>query len=415
MLTPPPPSDTPSDPSSHELPPPPGEDSHVNDVLERRNKFSWKTFGGDGFLISVAFHVILAVLATFYVVSRYQAPKKPDTADAFSTGAGGGNEGDKAKEYRHKLQTKQIRQMKTPSRIVSKSASSIALPETPSMSSASFASGLTSGGMSSGSGGGSGGGRGTGIGIGVGNGKNFVGRFLGSKITAKHVAVYMDASGSMSAFLGRVESEAKTYFPEADVFRYNGIYVIAEDGNIVWGSSGKKAYKHRAPSDGAVNDPKNFSDVGKKFLSKADEDMKKGSVGAWFDHVITEKYDAVIIFSDFQDGFVQYNKAGNIVFKQKPDESNDARASNEKVWENRWMRILAKAKDGGAPRVYCYSIDAEPQDVWKRCADVSGGGVSMVKWMRSKNGKPPEGEGLDAAVRQVDKSKGRTDTPAKPR
>lgn len=417
MSTPPPPSgEPPSDSESPFLPPPPGAEVHVNDVLERRKKFSWRSFGGDGFMISIALHVVLAVLAIFWIVTRYQGAKKPPEAEVFATGAGGGNNGDRAKEFQQKLQTRQIKQVKTPSRIVSKNASSIALPDTPNVSTAAFASGLTSGGMSSGSGGGSGGGRGTGVGIGVGDGKNFVGRFLGgTRIAAKRVAVYMDASGSMTPFLARVEAEAKQYFPEADVYRYNGIYVLIDEGNVSWGSAGKKTYKHQAPADGAVNKPAEFSDTGKKFLNKYDADLKKGSVGAWFDRIITEKYDAVILFSDFQDGFRQYDKAGNIVFRQQPDNNVDARASGDKVWENRWHRILARAKEGGAPRVYCYSIDAEPQEAWRKCAEISGGGVSLVRWMRSKNGKPPEGEGLDISARQVKDSKGRIDTPVRPR
>ena len=163
----------PTDPAT--MPPPPGE-TRENDVLERRKKFSWKSFGGDGFLVSVAFHVILAIIAIFYVVSRYRAPDKKTDPDIFATGAGGGANGEKPKSFEQKLQTKRT-DVKMPARIASKAASAIALPDTARTDTASFASGLTSGGMSKGSGGGTGGGEGTGIGIGKGGGRNFVSLF----------------------------------------------------------------------------------------------------------------------------------------------------------------------------------------------------------------------------------------------
>ena len=156
--------------------PPPGDETHVSDVLERRKKFSWKRFGGDGFLVSVAFHAILAILAIFYVVSRYKSPEQRSDPDVFATGAGGGQNGEKPKAYEQKLQTRQTN-VKMPTRISSKSASAIALPDTPRTSTTSFSAGLTSGGMSKGAGGGTGGGEGTGIGIGKGGGKNFVSLF----------------------------------------------------------------------------------------------------------------------------------------------------------------------------------------------------------------------------------------------
>ena len=167
VATPPPPAPEPEKPS----------EVHENDVLKRSAKFSWKNFGGDGFMVSVAVHLLLAIIGIFYVVSKYvEPPKKPDT-EVFSTGAGGGQSGDKAKAFEHRLKTRN-HQVKTPSRIVSKSSTaSVSLPSTPSASTAAFASGLSSGGLSKGSGGGSGGGEGTGIGIGKGGGHNFVSLF----------------------------------------------------------------------------------------------------------------------------------------------------------------------------------------------------------------------------------------------
>lgn len=174
-------SDLPAPPSPEEIPfpdgsniPPPVEgEVHEADVLKRRKHFSWKQFGGDGFLVSVAFHVILLLLALFYVIKKYTEPKKPDT-EVFATGSGGGASGDKAKIFEHRMQRKISTPLKSPARIVSKGASSVSLPSVPTTSSASFASGLSAGGMSKGAGGGSGGGIGTGQGIGVGGGRNLV-------------------------------------------------------------------------------------------------------------------------------------------------------------------------------------------------------------------------------------------------
>jgi hypothetical protein len=179
--TPPPPGDEIPPPSALDpanIPPPaPESEQHEVDVLKRRKHFSWKKFGGEGFLISVAFHVLLLIAGLFWIVTKWREPaKKVD--ETFASGAGGGANGDKAKAFEHKMQRRQPMIVKSPSRIVSKSANaSVSLPSTPTTSTASFASGLSGGGMSKGSGGGSGGGEGPGIGIGKGGGKNFVSAF----------------------------------------------------------------------------------------------------------------------------------------------------------------------------------------------------------------------------------------------
>jgi hypothetical protein len=158
-------------------PPAPESEQHENDVLKRRKHFSWKKFGGEGFLVSVAFHVLLLIAGLFYIVNKWREPAKKEDP-TFASGSGGGANGDKAKAFEHKMQRRQPMIVKSPSRIVSKSANaSVSLPSTPTTSTASFASGLSGGGMSKGSGGGSGGGEGTGIGIGKGGGKNFVSVF----------------------------------------------------------------------------------------------------------------------------------------------------------------------------------------------------------------------------------------------
>ncbi len=171
---PPPPSPA----TEPEIPPPVSEaDQYEADLLKRRKHFSWKTFGGDGFLVSVAIHVAVLIIGLFWVISRYVAPPAKEDPDVFATGAGGGTGGEKPKAFEHKLKSR-MTMVKSPARIVSKSASaSVTLPTTPTTNTASFASGLSAGGMSKGVGGGSGGGEGTGIGIGKGGGRNFVSLF----------------------------------------------------------------------------------------------------------------------------------------------------------------------------------------------------------------------------------------------
>ena len=199
-----------------EVPLPPVEESkeaHENDVLKRSAKFSWKNFGGDGFMVSVAVHVLLAIIGIFYVVSKYVEPSARKTDEVFATGAGGGSNGDKAKAFEHKLKTRSM-QVKTPSRIVSKSSTaSVSLPSAPVTSTASFATGLSSGGMSKGAGGGSGGGEGTGIGIGKGGGRNFVSLFGAKGVNAAGLpGTFYDCkqlpSGASSAYADDASNHA---------------------------------------------------------------------------------------------------------------------------------------------------------------------------------------------------------------
>jgi len=153
------------------------------DLKAKRSKRTfWQKLGGEGLAISVIIHLILIVIALFWVISTWtdSAKKEPDS---FSTGSGGGAAGERAKQFKTRLQPKNPKSTaKTPNRISSKNANAtIALPDLPTTSMASLNTGLMGGGQSKGFGGGSGGGIGSGMGIGRGNGKNFVSLF-GSKL-----------------------------------------------------------------------------------------------------------------------------------------------------------------------------------------------------------------------------------------
>lgn len=152
-------------------------DENGEDPLKRHTKFSWKSFGGDGFIISVIFHAILIIFALFYVVATIQ-PKEPEPAE-FVSGAGGGSNGENANRQQHRMRPKP-RDMATQNKITSKSTrSTLTLPEMPKMSSTAMGSmgGMKAGGSSSGLGGGAGGGIGPGIGPGIGNGRAFLSVF----------------------------------------------------------------------------------------------------------------------------------------------------------------------------------------------------------------------------------------------
>ena len=168
------------------LPPPEGEpekplnyDDDGEDPLKRANKFTWKSFGGDSFLISVIFHGILIIFALFYVVATIQ-PKEPEPQE-FVSGAGGGSDGDNANRQQRRMRQKP-REMNTQNKITSKSTrAKLTLPEMPKMNTSNLGA-LSSmknsgGGASSGTGGGIGGGVGKGFGPGIGNGSAFLSMF----------------------------------------------------------------------------------------------------------------------------------------------------------------------------------------------------------------------------------------------
>ena len=171
--------------------PPPLPDNQLTETVgaeeeglgqKRTKKTFWQRFGGEGFMVSVGVHALLVLLAAFLIISVSKESAKKDP-NSFATGSGGGAAGEKAKQFKTRLQPKNPKTTaKTPTRITSKSTTAtIALPDVPSVAVSSMNAGLMGGGSSKGFGGGSGGGIGSGMGVGRGNGKNFVSVF-GSKM-----------------------------------------------------------------------------------------------------------------------------------------------------------------------------------------------------------------------------------------
>jgi len=149
------------------------------DPLARPRRTLWQRLGGEGLALSVLVHIVLVLIAIVWVVSTVTDGAGKKDPNTFATGAGGGAGGPKAKEFKTKLQPKNIKSLaKTNTRITSKNANAtLAVASLPSMSNPLLSAGAIGGGSSKGFGGGSGGGIGSGKGVGSGGGRNFVSLF----------------------------------------------------------------------------------------------------------------------------------------------------------------------------------------------------------------------------------------------
>lgn len=418
-------SQTPPEGLPEDIPPPPEGDFKLpadapgvpgasGDPLGRRKPRFWDRIGGQGLLASLLFHGALLLLFAAWVIVTITDEAKTDP-DTFATGAGGGSKGEKAVIRDHKVTPKNARNIaRTSARITSKSSTAaVALPDLPTTSVSSLLTGMTAGGSSKGFGGGSGGGIGSGQGIGVGNARNFVGKpVMGARIVATRIAVYLDASGSMRSYLARVEEEIRRQFPEADIFRYNGAWTNVSDGEVVGGRQNRPNNRAFAPpqDDSSFStDPKTLTPDGRQVYRKWDENFRTGSVGAWLDVMMRERaYDALVVFSDFQDGITQRDKAGEVIFQERMDRANtgsglnavsvNSRKRNDERWEQEWINVFTKAQAGQGPRLYCFTTQVEPQKLIATCVEVSGGEIKNVGWLRDPNGRPPAPVGDPAAA-----------------
>ena len=416
--------ETPPPPPADDLPPVDPSGSSPEGLPEpelktaRQRRPFWQKLGGEGLTISLIIHGVLILIAAIWVISTVTDSVKKDP-DSFATGAGGGNSGERAKVQPHKIQPKNAKTLaKNAARITSKSTTAtISLPDLPVSSSASMMSGMTAGGGSKGFGGGSGGGIGSGMGVGVGNGRNFVGKsVMGAKIFAAKIAVFMDASGSMSGYIDRVEAEIRKQFPDADVYCYNGLFITVQDGMVIGGDNFRGQPVRSSGLGVRETDQKKLTGVGKNIYKKFDDNFKMGSAGAWIDVMRQQRsYDALVLFSDFQDGVTQYRIKGEkaetnvqgggypIIYydgvRADVARGNDTRKPTERRWEEEWLKSFSDAKDGKGPRLYCFSTEREPQQLLSRCVTASGGQIKMVAWLNPASGlKPPEDSPADAAA-----------------
>ena len=345
-------------------------------------------------MVSLLIHGGLLFLATAWVVSVTTSQKKEP--NSFATGAGGGKGGERAVQAKAKQKPNTPKSLtKSASKITSKSSTaSIALPEMPDMSRSALGALAAS---SKGFGGGAGGGIGGSVGLGKG-GKNFTGKaVMGMKISGANIAVYFDSSPSMNPYFAAVEKQIKEQFPSADVYRYFGVFNFIQDGEVLGARPNQKLvvptvdqiYMDRrgGKRDSPATDPAKLSPAGKNMFGSKDAQFRIGGVGAWLDAMLNQKqYDAIVVFSDFEDGIIQWRTIGetkpNIVFDADLRPPTDLRTEAEKAWEQRWIRGFATAQDRKAPRLYLYSTSREPQELYRRCVAASGGDFKIVTMQR---------------------------------
>jgi hypothetical protein len=126
--------------------------------------------------------------------------------------------------------------------------------------------------------------------------------------------------------------------------------------------------------EGTTNKTK-LSAHGKAVFAKYATNFDDGSVGAWADIMQHDNYyGALVIFSDFQDGIRIVNSRG---------ESVETTTKTANSWDERWVRQFAGALTGAAPKLYLFSIQRKPQEVWQRCVEASGGEIKMMPELRS--------------------------------
>ncbi len=403
-------------------------------IFQNRNVFGEKFWvkisrkvGGEGLVASILFHAILICFAIFWITRTWIESEVEEVPSSFVTGSGGGNGGERPSFAEKSGRRKPIFDSSRERKILSKSASAkIALPEN-SFDVPDFQSN-TLGNLGSGDGlgssgfcGGAGGGIGSGKGIGVGNGRNLVSKFepkkvMGATIYAEKIAVYLDNSPSMEPFLPRVREEIYDKYPDADFFEFNAILTTIVDGEVLGGRSGKvekhpKGKSYMGIGKGST-DHKKLSRQGAAILQKFSQNFEAGSVGAWLDVMIQEKYDALVVFSDFQDGIRQYNKNKELIFADSMyyPTTKDGRKDRDMKWFKRW---LSKLKNK-SPKIYLFTIEKEPQKFLAEIVKVSEGEIANVQYLRTLEDPFQAGSSRGSAKSTKSKSSRRSKKNADP-
>jgi hypothetical protein len=324
----------------------------------------WTNFGQGGFLTSVFFHLILAIVVMTWVIA-VQAPRAEEPA-LFDTSAGG-PKGDASIHFADKTKQKTIRQMARhrPPKIALAKSASVSLPEVMPIDKA-FLHSSEKGSLAAGLGG-----SGRGFSLGSGNGNFFTpGMVMGLRIHARNMAVYLDNSGSMIPYLKPVKAEILKSFPNADIYEHDGIRIAVRDGRVEFG----RRIGNSIFVSSEVSNSKEY------LLEKYRQNFDAGSIGAWMDIMLFQGYDALVIFSDFQDGVEQDGAGRGRIFSDTPYSKLDQRIEADKAWEKEWI-LRCKQKPGG-PRIYLFSIEVVPQKIWQDCVKASGGAVRMKPNLR---------------------------------
>jgi hypothetical protein len=217
-----------------------------------------------------------------------------------------------------------------------------------------------------------------------------VGELTAVTTSAPRIAVYLDCSNSMAPYLPAVEAEVRKQFPDADVFSIPHIKVWV-DGTVVRGGA-TSVLAHRPPATGprVSVDASRMTPVGRELLTRYAGNFETGSVGAWVDILRREKrYDALVIFSDFNDQVLQTRSGAGAVYLDTAAQRTlpeahilDTRTVAEKVWEDSWIGSFELAHAGKGPVLYLFSTRNPATRVLQKCADVSGGKFTLVDWLR---------------------------------
>jgi hypothetical protein len=338
-------------------------------------------------LLSLGLHGLLVVAACWIVLRQ---PVSPPKQEFTSHSAAGGKSGGPA--VSHPVQRKP--KVPTPQkRLTSKSASAtLALPPMKVMTPEICLSGLSGGIGKGGFGRGHGSFGGNGLGAGLGNRAGFMGRpVMGAFIRAKRVAVYLDCSGSMRSYLPRVEAEIRKEFPDADVFRFDGARVVGLGDVVVHGRRfhGDPPRLREGPTQTVVE---TLTANGRAVQAKVRTACEKGSLGAWVDRLLAEPYDALVVFSDFQDGVRLYEaKKGEpkLVYSDSSYHKVGGGQKGHTRWQKEWLEAFGKAPQGAGPRLYLFTVQQEPQAFLQACVAASGGAATSVSWLRKGGRKAP--------------------------
>ena len=331
-------------------------------------------------LLSVAVHALMVIAACWVV---FRSPPSPPRQEFTAHTVAGGKSGGPSKTHPINRKPK----VPTPQkRLTSKSASAtLALPPMKAMTPDMGLAGLSGGQGKGGFGRGLGSFGGNGLGAGLGNRAGFVGRpVMGAFIRAKRVAVYLDCSGSMRSYLPRVEAEIRKQFPDADVFRFDGARVVGLGDMVVFGRRfrGEAPRLREGPTQTVVE---TLTPAGKLVQTKVRTACEKGSLGAWVDRLLAESYDALVVFSDFQDGVRLYQaKKGEpkLIYSDSSYHKVGGVQKGHVRWQREWLEVFAKAPHGGGPRLYLFTVQQEPQAFLKACVAASGGAATSVSWLK---------------------------------
>lgn len=356
----------------------------------------WTRVGGTGFSVSVLFHVALIVFALFYVFSDYGNEEPEKTVFISGSGGGSASRGERHRAFR---KTQEFEMPKIFSKTRNPKSALPEIPKAPAMKKLDFSGKLGGGGLSEfgndasgtlGFGGGIGGGSGPGI----GDGSHFLGKFktlLGAKIKARKIAVYLDCSGSMRPFLPAVKAEIYENFPDADVFVFSGAQTEIRDGEILGGRNMRAktlAAVRRKPADDET-DVSKLSGRARVIYGRFSAHFAAGTLGSWLDVMSRERYDALVVFSDFRDG-IRQRRAGKTVYADSSySPVADERTARERTWEREWF---ASFSGKSAPKLYLFSARTSPQDFLKKCVDSSGGEITILDLRKKRAPKPEEGD-----------------------